>query len=274
MKGLVYTEDQGFVIDGTKLSGVSSVRGNYSIPTQENLFLGYEGDPNLIQNAPGRANFSFEKQMLTSDEEITDLVTGSGFGGAVLYNNRKLAFNSGFLSSYSASFQVDEIPSSSISFDVYGDMGPNVVFSNTREQQGPFVPASSGIMINCDGRQTNRVTSFSYSISLENKPAFKIGSFYPCEVLRMTPYRCNFAVNIEVDDYESRDLYGYIKTGIHEKNIEISLSDKCDINKKIIYNLSGAKLTSEVLSASTENSVTVSLSYSLSTHNPPSIRYI
>ena len=48
MKDSLYSVDQEFYINGSQLSGVSSVNGSYSIPTKVNNFLGYEIDESLF----------------------------------------------------------------------------------------------------------------------------------------------------------------------------------------------------------------------------------
>ncbi len=274
MKDLLYSEDHNFYIDGLKVSGVSSINGSYSIPTQENSFLGYDGNPDLIQNAAGKANFSFERTMVSSDEPITDLIQDTGFDGGIEYNGRFLNFQSGYLTSYDVSFSVDSLPRSSISIEVYGDMGPNVTTKTPIiKNEELFIPSSSGINLNCDGRSTNRVTSFSFSISPGRQPFYKIGSIEPCEVSSVVPIKNSFSVEIDVDDYETRDVYNYIKTGIHIKNIEVSLQDKCDPSRKITYTFNKMHLTSESFNTNADNSTKVSLSYSNASMSPPTITY-
>ena len=121
MKGLIYSADENFYINGWQLSGVSSVNGNYSIPTKENKFLGYIGPVELCQRGPGRAEFSFSRSMVSSDEPITQLLGDTGFNGGLTYNGKALGFESGYLSSYSVSFSINSIPNSEASIQVYGE---------------------------------------------------------------------------------------------------------------------------------------------------------
>ena len=274
MKGLLYSEDQDFYIDGRKLSGISSINGEYSVPTAENSFLGNVGPIGLIQNAPGRASFSFSKSMITNDQPITDLFVETGFNGGLAYNGKQLGFNSGFLTSYRVSFGIGGIPKTSASISVYGDMGGGVVPESTRPQEtGIFIPSSSGIIVDCDGRQTNRVTSFSYGVDINRTPIYKVGSIFPCEVMTSSPIRNSFSINLEVDDYSTKNIYDYIKTGIHNKNFKIQVEDRCDNSKKTTYLISGAHLVSEKFSADSDNNTSVSLSYESVSLEPPSIIY-
>lgn len=276
MKDSLYSVDQEFYINGSQLSGVSSVNGNYSIPTKANNFLGYVGPVEVCQNGPGRADFSFSRSMVTSDKAITRLIDDTGFNGGLIYNGKYLGFNSGYLTSYSASFSVDSIPNTQASISVYGEMGPSVSPETEPDESDleyPFIPMSSGITINCDGRESNRVTNFSFSIKVKRQPMLKVGSIFPCQVISSTPIESNFEVDLEVDDYETKNVYDYIKTGVHRKNIKIELIDKCDNSKKITYNLDGSRLVSEKFSVDSNNNTSVALSYVLYGHNPPTISY-
>jgi hypothetical protein len=274
MKGFLYSADQNFYIDGLKLSGVSSMNGSYSIEYENHLFAGYVGSPDLSQNAPASARFSFQRTMLSSDKPITDLIGDVGFNGGIEYNGKKLSFESGYLNSYSVNFSVDSIPDTSIDLSIYGEMGPNVTIEKTKPSQSEFfIPSSSGISLNCDGREENRVTSFSFSISPQRKPFYKIGSIYPCEVAYLTPIQSTFTVELDVDSYETINTYDYIRTGIHFKDIEISLKDKCDDTKTITYKFKKSHLISENFSSDSENNTKVSLEYISNSHAPPEIIY-
>jgi len=274
MKDLLYSEDHNFYIDGLQMSGVSSIDGSYSIQYQENTFLGYGGDPDLIQNAPGSATFNINRAMVTSDEPITNLIADTGFNGGIEYNGKFLNFESGYLNSYSVSFGVNQIPQTSIDISVYGEIGPSAIRSTEEgSQTGMFIPSTSGISLNCDGRETNRVLSFSFSISPKRQPIYKIGSIYPCEVSYIQPISNSFSVEMDVDDYETKNIYDYIKTGIHQRNITVSVKDACDTGKYIEYDFKKFHLVGESFSADTENNTRVRLEYAMSSNNSPLITY-
>ena len=236
--------------------------------------IGYNGDPDFIQDSPASANFSFSRAVISSEKPITDLIQDTGFDGSIEYNGKFLNFQSGYLDSYSITFSVDSLPESSVGISVYGEMGANVPVSPQRPNQTEFfIPSSSGISLNCDGRETNRVTNFSLAISPRREPVYKIGSIFPCEVSYITPINNSFSVEMDVDDYESRNVYDYIRTGIHTKNIQISLIDQCDKTKTIVYSFNKMHLISESFSLDSNNKTVVRLDYSMNTHNPPDITY-
>jgi|SRR5210317_1276417 hypothetical protein len=274
MKGLLYSEDSSFYINGLRISGVSSIDGNYNIQYQENTFLGYEGSPDLVQNSPASASFNIDRTMISSDKPIVDLIGDTGFDGGIEYNGKVLNFESGFLNSYTISFSVDEIPQTNIGISVYGEMGPDARRQDNKPvPTGIFVPSSSGISINCDGRETNRVLNFSFTINPKRQPIYKIGSIYPCEVAYIKPIQNSFSVEMDVDDYETKNVYDYIKTGIHQKSITVTVRDSCETGKYIEYNFEKFHLVGEGFQADVSNNTKVRLDYAMSSNRLPLISY-
>ena len=275
MKDFVHNADQSFYLNGLQISGVSSLDANYSIPTETNNFLGYVGPADFIQNAPGVGKFSFERVMISSDEPITELIAKEeGFDGGVQFNSQAINFQSGYIDSYSCSFSVDSLPRSTVEISAYGEVGSNVAISkNSPKQNDFFIPSSSGISVNFDGRETNRVLSFSFSMQAQNSPVYKIGSILPCQVVPGTPIKQNFSVEIEVDDFQTRAVYDYIRTGIHFETIEVILRDQCDTSKTATYTFNDAHLLSEDFTTDSDNNTRVKMKYSTVSRHKPSIVY-
>ena len=275
MKEFVHNTDQSFYLNGLQISGVSSLDANYSIPTEGNNFLGYVGPADFIQNAPGVGKFSFERVMISSDRPITELIAKEdGFDGGIQFNSQSINFQSGYIDSYSCNFSVDSLPTSNIDISAYGEVGANVVISkDTQKQNDLFIPSSSGITVNFDGRETNRVLSFSFTMQAKNSPVYKIGSVLPCQVVAGTPIKQNFTVEIEVDDFQTRSIYDYMRTGIHFEKIEITLRDQCDTLRTAKYIFDNAHLLSENFSTDSDNNTRVRMNYSTVSRDKPKVTY-
>lgn len=278
MKGFIANEEQSFYIDGVQISGISSINMSYSIPSEKEVFLGYNGPIRSMQNGAGVGTVSFSRLMISDDEPITRLfLSKSGFNGGLKYGDKSLNFESGYVNNYDCSFTVDQIPETNLSASIFGRMG-NEAESKLKIKDNPqkqlFIPPNSGIFLYCDGVSTNRVTSFSFSIQFDNQPYYKIGDIYPCEVITQLPISQNFTTTIEVDDYESKNVYDYIKTGIHIKEIKIVLSGKCGQEKRVEYIFENAELKSESLSTDAENNTSVTLNYVSSSMKGVNIKYI
>ena len=278
MAGYVHNADQAFNINGLQISGVTSVSANYQIPSEDNDFLGYTGPADFMQNAPGVAKFSLDRAMITMDEPITELINsgimGTGFDGGLRFNSKKFNFQSGFIDSYQCSFSVDSVPESSLSITAYGEVGPDVsIKENTTRQKDLFIPTNSGIKIECDGRESNRVLSFSFSTTIRSNPIYKIGSIYPCEVIQETPIKQNFTVEMEVDDFESKNVYDYMRTGIHFETIRVNLESSCGEKRNVEYVFKNAHLLSQNLNTDADNNTKVELRYSTVSRYKPDIFY-
>lgn len=277
MKEFIANENQAFYIDGVQMSGISSINMGYNIPTEKNTFLGYNGNVKSIQNGAGVGSLTFSRVMLSDDEPITKLfLSKSGFNGGLEYGSKKLNFESGYINSYDCSFSVDQIPESNLSASIYGRMGNEAETSLVKKdnpQKELFIPPNSGIFLHCDGVRTNRVSSFSFSIQFDNQPYYKIGDIYPCEVITKLPINQTFTATIEVDDYETRSVYGFIKTGIHNKEIKLTLSGKCGQEKKVEYTFEDAELLSESFATDANNNTSVTLNYASSSMKGVNIKY-
>jgi len=273
----VHNEDQAFFLNGYQLSGISSLDANYSIPTEDNNFIGYTGPADLFQSGPGVANFSFKRYMISSDEKITELIGDEdGFEGGLSYNDKQFNFRDGYINSYSCSFAVDRIPETTVGISAYGEVGPEVTINHQEDDEKQFfLPTSSGIKLECDGRSTNRVSSFSFSMNVDMKPYYKIGSIFPCEVVTHFPIRQDLAIKFEVDDYDTRNLYDYIRTGIHFENIKITLTEHCgNIEKRQIeYVFNDAHITSMDFSTDNDNNTFITVKYSTVSRYKPIINY-
>ena len=276
-KRFVHNEDQAFFLNGYQLSGIASLNASYSIPTEDNNFLGYVGPADLFQSGPGVASISFKRYMVSSDKKITELIGDEdGFDGGLSYNDKQFNFKDGYISSYSCSFAVDQIPETTVSVSAYGEVGPEVNISEKEDDEKMlFIPTSSGISLDCDGRSTNRVSSFSFSMSVEMKPYYKIGSIFPCEVVTHYPIKQDVTIKFEVDDYDTRNLYDYIRTGIHFENIKITLKEHCnaDNDRKIEYIFRNAHIISMDLATDTDNNTSIEVKYSTVSRYKPEINY-
>ena len=273
--GYVHNADQEFHINGLQVSGVSSLNASYNIPTENNDYLGYVGPAEFFQNAPGVCTLSFERSMITDDKPITELIgSTSGFDGGLSFNSKNFNFQSGFINSYQCSFSVDSIAESSISISAFGEVGPNVeIKKNTQTQNELFIPTSSGINIECDGRESNRVLSFSFNTQIDNEPIYKIGSIFPCEVMVRTPLKQSFSIEMEIDDFDAKNVYDYMRTGIHLEDIRVTLKSQCGSQKEVEYLFKNAHLLSQKINTDADNNTKVEMSYSTVSRYKPDIFY-
>jgi len=275
MKGFVKNRNQEFTINGVNLSGVSSVNAGYSIPHEITSYIGYTGAPGIFQNSPGIGNLSFARPLISSDEKITELIARKeGFSGGLSYNNKSINFESGYISSYECTFSIDSIPQTNVSIVSYGNFGPSVEIEEIEEnEQKIFIPLNSGIILECDGRDTNRVSSFSFSINISTQPLYSVGSIYPVDIYLEKPIYQTFSVSLEIEDYETKSIYDYITKGFDKRDLSVTIHDKGG-QDKIKYTFKDARLVEENFATDSEDNTSVNIKYIAPTMNQPIIEYI
>tara|TARA_A100001037_G_scaffold259433_1_gene247187 strand:- start:108 stop:941 length:834 start_codon:yes stop_codon:yes gene_type:complete len=273
-KGSISSFDQDFYIDGYAVSGVNSLNGGYSIQSDQTTFLGNRGRVSAFQTAPAIGKFQVSREMTSQPSGITKWLGEEGFSGLFKYGDKALAFQSGFMTSYRASFAVDDLPSEQFAIDVYGEMGGDFSVGGLKKKnEEVFIPSSSGIQIECKGRKTNRVNNFEYQVSVSREPHYAIGSEHPKQVSSILPNNISLSLNLTIDDYETENIYTSIRDGIDLTGIKIIVANKCNPSKNIEYKIEDAHLVSETIGGHANNSVSVNLQYQAASMNPPEISY-
>lgn len=273
-QGSIYGFDQDFYLDGYAVSGVQSLNGGYSVQSDQSTFLGNKGKVMPFQTSPSVGQFSVSREMTSQPSGITKWLGEDGFSGLFKYGGKSLAFQSGFMTSYSASFTPDSLPREEFSLSVFGEMGGDFSVGGLKsESEEKFIPASSGIKVECKGRETNRVVNFDYKIRVARDAHYGIGSIFPKQVNPMLPYEISLNFTLDVDDYETENVYTTIKDGISLTGITITVSDKCDSSKNIEYKIEDASIVSETIAGSHNDQVSVNLQYQAFSMGIPEINY-
>jgi len=134
------------------------------------------------------------------------------------------------------------------------------------------VPDQGGIVLSCDGSRTNRITSFSHTVELPREPIYALPTAatsdllgddvkwkMPAQVDLIYPLESTTNFTLEIDDYETKNLYGAL-TGIHIHPVDITINDDSG-NEIIKFDLSKSRLISESFSSDVGGAITVNLTY-------------
>jgi len=290
MKNASLPYNQRFCVNGTGLSGVQSIDGNYGVNEQNVNFAGFGYVTGLISQ-PMQGNFTISRALIGDDPwlSFTGDGTSAAFSGSVFYERPNVGgtldnnfsgcfgFHSGYLNSYNISCGIGEIPSVQVSISVYGDLGPGI---DVRPEGSPDgladaeirVPDQGGIVLTCDGSSTNRITSFSHSIELPRTALYALPNGaaadltadsvkwkMPVQVDLSYPIESTTNFTLEIDDYETKNLYGAL-TGIHIHDTDITIND--DSGTEIVkFDLTKSRLISESFTSEVGGAVTVNLTY-------------
>ena len=121
------------------------------------------------------------------------------------------------------------------------------------------IPNQGSITVECDVSQTNRVTSFDYSVNVDISPIYAVGSAYPVQVDIVWPVEVNASFSLDVDEYEYSRLRKYLISP-NVRDVAIKIND-CFGKTIQNYEIKSARLMSEGMQSSVDGKMTVDLSY-------------
>jgi len=260
MYGRVIYADQNLYIGGNLLSGVIDFTSDFQVPFSNVDMVGFLGTEQYITRELTR-NISFSRHLVGSDP-ILYLTGDESVGGSMVYNNKNYGFNSGYLTSYTVTASVGGLTQVDTDFVVYENIGHNISGNDPLVTAGiPFTPSiSSQIAINATEGETNRITSFEYSIQCERMPQYVMGSLNPRYVVLKKPIPVMLNLTVEIDDYESPDIQSLVCTP-YQQNLTVNLN-KCDGSTTIqSYSINNAFLISNSINSSLTENSSVKLGY-------------
>jgi len=266
MYGRIIYADQRVYIGGNLLSGVTSFKGDYEVPYENVDQIGVLDTYQNITKELTR-NISFSRYIVGADP-LLRLTGDVNAGGSVIYKNRSnpnyknFGFNSGYLTNYKVSAAVGQLTKVDTDFVVYNGIGGNVSGSESIVNTPiPFVPSTaSQIYLNAAEGQTNRITSFDYSVQSRRMPQYVLGSFNPAYVVLKRPLTITMNLTVEIDDYMCNDIQTLICSP-QRQNLTINLND-CGGNNTIqSYSINNAILIKNSFNSSLTENADVKLTY-------------
>lgn len=257
-KNSVFNYEQQFYISGVLLSGVTSVEGGYSISESPINIIG-KGHTYPVRQGPLVGNFSINKYYIGEDL-LLNYTGDHPISGSINYGEKSFGFESGFLTEYSFSAGMGSIPQVRASIDVYGDIGSGISASGNNIHPAIEIPNQGSITVDVSGYQTNRVTEMSYTLRINRDPIYTIGSAFPVQVDRSFPIVQEATFSMDVDEYEVKKMTDYL---LSPEQQDINFSFKNPINQNQIQNfeIKNARLSSTSVSSSSEDLMSVSLTY-------------
>jgi len=265
MYGTILNYDCHFFIAGAdgspsarELSGVQSLDIGYSNSSNVLTPLGSTRGLTTVGGATNQT-VSFSRNLIYEDPILEFTGESEAMKGSFNYkNNTSYGFNSGYLNSYSVNCAVGSIPKVNASFVVYDEMRSGINATGTVITP-IYIPSQGSISATCDNSSTNRVIGFDYSLTMNKKPYYTIGSETPVEVKHINPIQYSAAVQIEVDETFLKSGFDFLNTR-EDKTVSFLLLAK---NGDGIQQLAipNASLVSEQLSSSSDGSVRLTLNY-------------
>jgi hypothetical protein len=252
------------------ISGVDGSPSARELSGVESLDIGYSNSSNVLAplgttrglTAVGGATsqtVSFSRNLIYEDPILAFTGASEAMAGSFNYsNNASYGFNSGYLSSYSVNCAVGSIPKVNTSFVVYDEMRSGVNATGTVPTP-IYIPSQGSITATCDNSSSNRVIGFDYSLTMNKKPYYTIGSEIPTEVKHIDPIQYSASVQMEVDDTFLKSGFDFLNAR-ENKTVSFLLSAKNGDGIQLL-SIPNASLVSEQLTSSSDGAVRLTLNY-------------
>lgn len=220
----VLNAQQFFSINGEVLSGVVGVSMGYSNPFEPSPMLG-NANYGFSLNAPIENVVEFSRSLIYNDP-ILNYTGDSSFAGSFNYGDRSYSFESGYLTAYSISCSVGEIPQIVTRVSVYAGLQSGKNNSVGKVRGGLFIPSPRSICVSGMDFLTNRVKSFSYDINIARQPVYSIEGGKSAQAVNFIA-PINFSAAITIDASNSNMFSSYqIVENFSDISLNINIKDR------------------------------------------------
>ncbi len=263
-------EQQFFFMNGTQIPGVQSI----SIAPEYGKFpLKYLGVSNVqfAPNGPQIGNISINSLLISNDQFLQ--YTGNlGFNGYVLKTigdaSTNYSFISGYMTSYTSTCSIGEIPQISAEITAYGKVGridTSEITNLTAIKNNPSnlllkIPGPGSISVSIDDFTNNRIQSYSLSIKTPRNPIYYLGNRNPYSIELNYPLEVNASFAIEPDTYTPLHSQSFPCTN-KTRNLTLTIKDYDNDATIVSYGFSALSLINENYSTNIDGNVTMNIDY-------------
>ncbi len=270
MLGRIRRNAENVTINGTGIQSLTSAQLSYdSVAGSPLSNLGI----NSIKYAPqGPQTASLQLNTLlthyypenysdiTASDPLLNFTGDLSFSGIVRYGSERIDFTEAYLETYTMSCGIGEVPSTSTTSVIYGQMGTGNYVSSWEQgsEAEPVlsIPSYNSMEVNLGEFNTNRMLSFSVEIATPRVPLYAMGLDVPTGVIAGTPVEVNVNFVLDVDDYEIKNMR-FVPEETVFKNTKITLNKNNSQTKLLEYSFDDMLLTSESFQASDQGNAGV-----------------
>lgn len=269
MFGAKLNDESSLWIGGYQMTGVSVADTSYSHSSSTANPLGYSNGV-TISNSDSNKNISITRDLLLTKKTVSSdwedfLLQYTGLteiaDASINYENSSYGFKSGYMTEYMLNFAIGSIPKVTTNFTIFDSI---ISGNDSSSSYDPFydylLPYQSACNISCDNATSNRVIGFDYSIKINRKPIYSIGSSLAAAVESIPPLEYSASVQIEIDDAFLQNSQNFL-TNKENKNVSLSIDSNVIGFPAITFNVPKASLVSEQLSASADGLLKLTLNY-------------
>jgi hypothetical protein len=285
-------KNEHFLLNGIEIPGIQDFQLDYNVNASPLYYLG-NSKVNTAPRGQRVGNVSLNS-LLISDDYFIGLTGVSGCNGYTLENRpvkngdgvrqevRKFyhvqleGFISGYLTSYTQSCGLGEIPKIQSNFTVYKNIGlldskqdkevetdwRNTINDPLTKQFS--APNSYNTEINLLGgnfeTSFDRFIYYSFTVDVEREPVFVPGYKYPVDIIQKRPINVTFEMQFEIDRYKMFNIENYPEKQIFS-DIELLLNDFETNAAFKTYRFNNLHLINQSRSATINNNSLINLTY-------------
>jgi hypothetical protein len=279
--GRITRGEQRFFLNETEVNGVQSAQIGYNLGGQPTKFLG--GLAGVDNHPVGGVDATARVDMLmmnVGDDPFYQFTGNRGFDGYIIKDSLDMrgdaakgnasynfSFKSGYLTSYSTSWALGGLPQISADIQIFnkagrlamGDIPSAIIGQNQTSARAIPDPGAVDITL-MDDLSSNRLMSYSVSVSCQRSPKFFLGSRYASFINLVSPVVISCDFQIEVDDYLAYNVDSYPCDTV-KKDLTINIKEKNTDNLLRTYSFPNLQLASENYQAGVNGNAVVNAKY-------------
>lgn len=219
------------VVDDYLLNGVSSVSISYEQPIKVLSPMGISNGLSFSSGPPSQ-NMSISRSLYYKDPIIDFTGQNLPIKADILDNKNKefYGFYSGYMTNYSVSCAVGSLPKVNTTFKVFDEILSGDYNSEKYVGQSYKAPPASlkltqeSILINSPDFNDNRIVGFSYSINMDHKVYYGLGSSSPFKVDRTNPVKYTANIQLELGGYVDGGSFDFLNSRRY-RDLSVSIND-------------------------------------------------
>jgi hypothetical protein len=191
-------------ISQTQIHGIQDITASYQMPIEHLKFLGMDSSY-YIPNGPKQATLSITS-LLTSNNNFINFTGDTGVYGFIINKNAVggtnpiFGFQSGYLTNYTCSCQIGQVPTVKADFAIFNDAGDVASVGASNTTSIPSLGNPNSISFSIGDFSTNRITSFNLSINTPRLPVYYLGNSVPAIVKPIYPMELNCDFTVQMDN--------------------------------------------------------------------------
>jgi hypothetical protein len=269
MNNIILGHESFVLLDGIHLTGVDSVsissRNNNSIDSPLGTEMGL-----TTPSSPTDQSMTLSRKLMYKDPIYQILGKDKTLQGQIhdINDNSYYGFESGYIRSYSINCAVGQLPKVNTSLGILDEISTDInrqkngqPRNRPRKKTHPDIdsPSQKNIYITSEDFKDNRIVGFDFSVSLDHKVYYGIGSTSPYAIEQKRPIKYSASVQLELGKTYNTQTFDFLDSR-QNKDVSIDIEGRNGTKLNNIK-IPNASLVGRNLSQSQKGSVVMSLSY-------------